>query len=298
MKKVILILFAFTALHYVLKANLRVGNTRYSHCAVSGSQTILGPFNAEHAKLGALTVTGNCDLDESTAESLSVTGPCKLKRSKISRHFSGTGSLTASHTEFGSCSNTGPLDFKHVTIDGSLKNTGPSTIVHSSGTELKITGPCECEHNSFEGGEITGTTKISDSKYTKKLILTGQTNLRSSSFGSLKITGKTTISHCSAHDAEITGNSLVDDCEIKEITLTCQDATFDSCNCNVLYVEKNDSSKSIKDPTVIKIAHSNKSKPNNYIKRIVCADPETKIIFLAGSTKADDIKGTEHITYN
>jgi hypothetical protein len=321
MKKFILIICAFLLLHYILKANITVktthqpysGSANFSHCTLQEHQSITGPLIAHNANLKSASVTGRCELKDSKVEHLEVCGPLSCTRSEIQKlhktglgklvnsqvtdHFESTGLTHAAHCEFKSYAGSGNLECDHVEVDATLKNIGQTVLSHSSVHDAHITGLTSCEHATLVSCTIIGKTTFTETKVSDLADICGMFSCERSTLKKAIVCGKTHLKQVSAAEAEITGQLTAELSNIKTVTLKTDESYFDSCAIETLYVEKNDES-TLKRPITIKIANSHKNTPGSYIKRIVCSDPTTIIIYTKNAIQADEVVGTTHITVN
>ncbi len=69
-------------------------------------------------------------------------------------------------------------------------------------------------------------------------------------------------------------------------------ATFTNCSINTLYVQANSKGKT----PIITIKGLKGLPSNTIIKKIICQDPNTQIVYSSNANKANYIIGTENIT--
>lgn len=206
-------------------------------------------------------------------------------------HFSNTGELTITNYRMLSLDQTGPLTIQKSTIQ----------------KHANVSGIIEADESSFESLRGTGFLSLKNSKITHKLDNTGKSTLTKCTIETVDITGKTTSSDCSfksikvvgssslkattASTGDFVGNFTAEDCSIDDIKATSKTIILTNCKAKMLLIRKDKPT----DTPVIHIKAKADAAREIYIAKIVCENPNTKIIYGPGTRRADEILGTTNI---
>jgi len=317
LKKFLLVVLVLIVAHLVVRAkvptNQSNGLTNFSNCVLSEHKEVNGRFIARNAQLRSLSVTGNCKLNQTKiTESLDVCGTLECKHSEIyklskigngkllhstiTELFESTSPTDAQHCKFKSYDGTGIFYGDNLSVDEIFENTGKTDLLNSKLNHVKITGLFNGTQCSLDTCKVTGKTVLKNITCSTATHIVGETHCEHSIFKDLEICGKTHISFSTADTAEVTGLLEAKSCAVKEFTLTTQESFFDNCEITTLYVERNRNTP--KKPSVIHISNTDTKNTKNFIRKIVCADPTTKIIYSQNAVHALEIIGTEHVISN
>ena len=272
-------------------------------CVIIAATAIGAAFSIFHGN------DTNAELTELRAER-NWHGNHHLKDGTKTSHFSHTGPLTVTNYTLLSLGQTGPLTIQNSTIQKHASVTGPLTIQNSTiQKHASVTGPIEATDSLFESFDGTGLLSLKNSKVAKKLdctgkstlincnvedaSITGKTNCSDSTFKSIKAIGSSLLKKVTATTGDFTGKLTAENCSIDDIKVTAKEIAFTNCKAKTLLIRKDKST----DTPIVHINSNDRANEETYIAKIVCENPNTRIIYGPNTRKADEISGTTNITY-
>lgn len=291
---------------------LQTRSTDFSGCSFESPRDISGYLIAHNAKFQSLTIDGCADLENTTiTQELRLTDELRCKECTIGSIYSQAHTALVETTVTGKTESTGTFDCRSCTlqslttsdnttidttrITGDTKNTNGSTVAtHSKFENMILNGDFKSRTISCKNLLVKGTTSLFKSTIYETAIISGATKCIECFFGTLTIIGKTKLIDSSAKDATITGTLSAENCLFESLTLTGQAATLTNCTADTIYVQKNTTSKAL----TLTINASEKTNSSTVIKKIVCQDPATRIIYGKGATPAREVIGTNNIQKN
>gem|GEM_PF-4594962 len=280
-------------------------SVNFSECTITTHQKV-GILIAKNAKLASVDVSDSAHLENTTTsglldvlgkltckncklESVTKIGSGEIEHTTIQNQFRSTGSTTARTCSFSSYNGCGPLHFEGTTVEQKIKNIGHTTLVGGKCHALGVTGSVDARDIACENADITGKTTLTNSTINGKANIVGKTKISTATIINLVIVGQTTATHLEATTIDVTGNLDAKTVDCEKLTLATKESTLSDCSIDTLFVKKQ------KHGIKITIYNSPKA-PQSLVRRIICEDPRTQIVYKDNSLRAEEISGTQRVT--